>query len=106
MKTEKVQTNLKLSKERAVALDVSAAVEHADKAKIVEEALALREALMGPEYQQAIRAAVALRVATDPNARFEALEALREEVPGATPGGSVSVSAVLARLQQEAVQPA
>lgn len=106
MKSQKVQTNLKLSKERAMALDVSAAVEHADKAKIVEEALALREALMGPEYQQAINAAVALRVATDPTERLEALEALRDDVPGATPGGSVSVSTVLARLEQEATQPA
>ena len=106
MKTDKIQTNLKLSRERAVALDVSAAVEHADKARIVEEALALREALMGAEYRQAIKAAVALRIATDPAERLEALEALREEIPGATPGGSVSLSAVLARLQQEATQPA
>ena len=40
---QKVQTNLKLTAERAMALDIAAAIEQKDKARIVEEALALRE---------------------------------------------------------------
>jgi hypothetical protein len=42
----KVQTNLKLGESRAAALDVAAAIEHKDKALIVEEALALLDELM------------------------------------------------------------
>ena len=95
----KVQTNLKLAAERAAALDVAAAVEHKDKAAIVEEALALREELMGTEYRELIQAALTLRFSDDPTARLAAIKTLREEVPGATPDGSVSVSAALARLQ-------
>jgi len=95
----KVQTNLKLAAGRAAALDVAAAVEHKDKAAIVEEALALREELMGKEYRAFIEAALTLRFSADPTARLEAIKALREDVPGSTPDGSVSVSAALARLQ-------
>ena len=100
----KVQTNLKLGVERAAALDIAAALEHKDKAAIVEEALALREELMGKDYHAFIEAALTLRFSTDPNARLEAVKALREEVPGSTPDGSVSVSAALARLQAQRLQ--
>ena len=44
--SRKVQTNLKLDSSVATALDVTAAIEGRDKARIVEEALQLREALM------------------------------------------------------------
>ena len=101
----KVQTNLKLTSERAAALDLAAAVEGRDKAAIVEEALALREELMGQDYQELIQAALALRFSADPTERLEAIRTLREEVPGATPDGSVSVSAALARLQARRQQP-
>jgi hypothetical protein len=96
---QKVQTNLKLAPERALALDIAAAVEHKDKARIVEEALALREELMGREYAKVLQAALALRVSTDPSARLDAIKALRDDVPGATPDGSVTVTAALARLR-------
>ncbi len=56
MKKEKaesprVQTNLKLTAKTARSLDVASAVEHRDKAEIVEEALKLREQLMGERVQ-------------------------------------------------------
>jgi len=43
--------------------------------------------------------ALALRFSADPAARLAAIEALRDEVQGALPGGSVTVTAALARLQ-------
>ena len=95
----KVQTNLELTAERAHAQDIAASVERKDKAAIVEEALALREELMGREYRELVRAALALRFAADPAERLAAIEALRGQVPGATPDGSISVSAARARLQ-------
>jgi cell fate (sporulation/competence/biofilm development) regulator YlbF (YheA/YmcA/DUF963 family) len=95
----KVQRNLKLSASRAAALDIESALEGKDKAEIVEEALRLREALMGPEYQAAVEAAVAVRFDDDPQRRLEAISALREEVEGATVDGSVSVSAALAKVR-------
>ena len=101
----KVQTNLKLTSERAAALDVAATVEGRDKAAIVEEALALREELMGQEYQELIQAALTFRFSADPAERLEAIRTLREEVPGSTPAGSVSVSAALARLKARRQQP-
>ena len=98
-RNQKVQTNLKLAAERSRALDVAAAVEQKDKATIVEEALALREELMGADYRTFIQAALTLRFSDDPADRLEAIKALRGEMPGSTPDGSVSVSAALARLQ-------
>lgn len=95
----KTQPNLKLSPRRAAALDVAAAVERKDKAEIVEEALQLRDELMGQEYQELIQAALTVRFAADPAQRLEAIERLREEIPGATPGGAVSVTAALAKLR-------
>jgi len=95
----KVQTNLKLPAGRAVALDIAAALEHKDKAAIVAEALALREELMGAAYQDVIQAALALRFSTDAAERLAAIKTLREDVPGATLDGSVTVSAALARLR-------
>ncbi len=95
----KVQTNLKLPADRAAALDVAAALEHKDKAAIVEEALALRDELMGAAYQDVIQAALALRFSADSAERLAAIKTLREDVPGATMDGSVTVSAALARLR-------
>jgi hypothetical protein len=95
----KVQTNLKLSAENAALLDVAAAVERKDKAAIVEEALRLRTALMGEDYAALVESALALRFSDDPAARLRAIEELRDDVPGATSGGSVSVEAALARIR-------
>jgi hypothetical protein len=102
----KVQTNLRLSASSAAALDVASAVEQKDKAQIVEEALQLREALMGAEYQAMVQAALTVRFSESPRERLEAISALREEVEGATPDGSVSVEAALARIQARRLQPA
>lgn len=105
-RVEKVQTNLKLSARRAAALDLASVVEHKDKAAIVEEALELRERLLGPDYQAVIEAALALRYSADPGAQLAAIDALREEVTGASPGGSVTVSAALARIRAKSLTPA
>lgn len=98
----KVQTNLKLLPEAAAALDVAAALEGKDKAEIVAEALELRQALMGNDYGNLVQHALAVRQSSDPVERLRAVEALREEVAGATPGGSVTVTAALARLRSRA----
>ena len=102
----KVQTNLKLDPSVATALDVAAAIEGKDKAAIVEEALRLRDALMGESYQELVKAALRVRFADDPEARLRAIEVLRDDVEGATSGGSVTVTAALERLRQRALQPA
>jgi hypothetical protein len=104
--SRKVQTNLKLDSSVATALDVTAAIEGRDKARIVEEALQLREALMGEKHRELVQAALRVRFANDPNERLRAIEALREDVAGATPGGSVSVTAALEKLRARALQPA
>lgn len=104
--TRKVQTNLKLDPSVATALDVTAAIEGKDKAAIVEEALRLREALMGESHQALVKAALVVRFGDDPDSRLRAIDTLREEVAGATPGGSVTVTAALERLRQRALQPA
>jgi hypothetical protein len=105
-KRQKVQTNLKLDPSIALALDVAAAIEGKEKAAIVEESLRLREALMGEEYRELVRAALTVRYSDDPEARLRAIEALRDEVSGATPGGSVTVTAALAKLRARSLQPA
>jgi hypothetical protein len=46
-----------------------------------------------------IQAAPAIRFSADPAARLAAIEPLRDDVPGVTPGGSVTITAALARLQ-------
>lgn len=102
----KVQTNLKLSAERAAALDVASAVEHKDKAQIVEEALRLREELMGREYRELIAAALTVRFSDNPEDRLTAIESLRDDVQGATPDGSVSVEAAVAKIRARRLQPA
>jgi hypothetical protein len=102
----KVQTNLKLVASVANTLDVTSAIEGKDKARIVEEALQLRAALMGAEHQELVQAALRVRFSDNPDERLQAIEALRDDVPGATPGGSVSVAAVLERLKAGALQPA
>src|SRR5260221_11595526 len=101
----KVQTNLKLSPRRAAALDIAASLEGKDKAAIVEEALELRERLKGEEYARLMQAALTLRFSERPEQRLQALEALQEDVPGATPGGSTSVTAARARLRAGSAQP-
>ncbi len=98
----KVQTNLKLPPEAAAALDVAAALEGKDKAQIVVEAIELRQELMGRDYGDLVRQALAVRQSSDPVERLRAAEALREEVAGSTPGGSVTVTAALARLRSRA----
>jgi len=100
----KVQTNLKLDASVAAVLDVTSAIEGREKARIVEEALQLREALMGAQHQELVRAALRVRFADNPEERLRAIESLRDEVPGATPGGSVSVTAALERLRARALQ--
>jgi len=104
--TRKVQTNLKLDPSVAAVLDVASAIEGKEKARIVEEALELREALMGAEHRELIQAALRVRFADDPRERLRAIEALREDVVGATPGGSVSVTAALEKLRARALQTA
>jgi hypothetical protein len=105
-KERKVQRNLRLSAERAAALDIASDVEQKDKAEIVEEALRLREELMGSEYSDLIRAAVALHFSDSPEDRLAAIESLRDEVEGATPEGSVSVAAAIAKIRARGRQPA
>jgi hypothetical protein len=102
----KVQTNLKLSAERAAALDIASAVEHKDKAQIVEEALRLREELMGSEYCAMIDAALTVRFSDNPEDRLAAIDSLRDGVQGATPDGSVSVEAAIAKIRARRLQPA
>ena len=72
----KVQTNLKLSAERAAALDVASTVEHRDKAQIVEQALRLREELMGSENRDLREAALTVRFSDNPQDRLAAIESL------------------------------
>lgn len=74
---QKVQTNLKLAVDRARALDVAAAIEQKEKATIVEEALALREELMGRDYRALLQAALDLRFSPIP------LPSWRRSVPSA-----------------------
>lgn len=102
----KVQTNLKLSARHAAALDIVASLEGKDKAAIVEEALELRERLMGEEYGRLLQAALTLRFSDLPAQRLQAIEALREDVPGATSGDSTTVSAARAKLRAQPSQPA
>jgi hypothetical protein len=80
--------------------------EQKDKAQIVEEALQLREELMGRDYSDMIQAALAVRFSDSPEHRLEAIESLRDEVQGATPDGSVSVSAAIAKVRAQRLQPA
>lgn len=105
-KENKVQTNLKVSASRAAALDIASAVEGKDKAEIVEEALQLREALMGENYREVIEAALVVRFSQDPAQRLRAIEALRDDVSGSSPDGSVSVEAALAQIRARRLQPA
>jgi len=102
----KVQTNLKLTARRAAALDIAASIEGKDKAMIVEEALELREKLMGEEYGHVVQAALTMRFSDDPGERLRAIEALREDVQGATRDGSTSVAAARAKLRARASHPA
>lgn len=104
-KERKVQTNLKLSPSTAAALDIASAVEQKDKAQIVEEALQLREELMGREYSDMIQAALTIRFSDSPEDRLAAIESLRDEVQGATPDGSVSVAAAIAKIRARRLQP-
>lgn len=97
----KVQKNLRLSEEQAVLLDAAAGLEGRDQAAIVEEALRLRAALMGEEYQHLLESAVALRFSDDPARRLAAAAALRDEVPGAT-GGAASVQTAFDRVRARA----
>ena len=102
----KVQTNLKLDPAVAAVLDVTSAIEGKDKARIVEEALELRGALMGEQHQEIVQAALRVRFSDDPSERLRAVESLRDDVAGATPGGSVTVTAALERLKARSLQPA
>lgn len=95
----KVQTNLKLSARRAAALDIAAGLEGKDKATIVEEALELRERFMNEEYARLMHAALTLRFSKQPEQQLQAIETLREDVPGAVSGASTSVTAARARLR-------
>jgi hypothetical protein len=100
------QTNLKRSAERTAALDVASAVEHKNKAQILEEALQLREELMGREYGELIKAALAVRFCDNPEDRLAAIESLRDDIQGATPDGSVLVEAAIAKIRARRFQPA
>ena len=94
----KVQTNLKLAPEAAVSLDVQAAVDGKDKARIVEEALRLRQELMGADYSELIQAALVVRFSKSPEERLRAATVLRHDVPGSSPDRSVTVTETLAEL--------
>ena len=50
-------------------------------------------------YNTWIKTAKVIRFSADPAARLAAIEILRDEVPDVTPGGSVTVTAALPRLQ-------
>ncbi len=102
----KVRTNLKLAARRAAALDIAASIEGKDKSMIVEEALELRAKLMGEEYEKLLEAALTMRFLDDPVGRLRAIEALREEVQGATQNGSTSVAAARAKLRARAADTA
>jgi hypothetical protein len=102
----KIQTNLKLSNDAAVKLDLSSVLEGKTKAEIVEEALQLRAHLMGAEYEEALKSALAVRFEDRPERLFAAVENLRDEVAGATPGESVSVGAALARIRARKLRTA
>ena len=81
------------------------ATEPNDRAVDVEETQALRDELMSVDYATFVKAAVKAAGTLlfpfpyDLAAGLEAIRALREEIPGATPDGSVSVSAAWLRLQ-------
>jgi hypothetical protein len=53
-----------------------------------------------------LAAALALRFSAQPEPQLQAIETLREDVPGATPGGSTSVSTARARLRARSGQRA
>ncbi|TME44984.1 MAG: hypothetical protein E6I56_10595 [Chloroflexi bacterium] len=101
-KAARVQTNLRLAADVARELDVASAIEHRDKAEIVEEGLRLRRQLMGEEYRALVEAALEVRFPTDAESRLRAIDAIREGVAGATQDGSVTVSAALARIAKNA----
>jgi hypothetical protein len=57
---------------------------------------------MGTDYHQLLEQALAYRSSADPDRRLRAIEALRDEIPGATPVGSTSVEAALAKIRARA----
>lgn len=61
------------------------------------------EGQQGAEFGAWIQAALALRFAADPVVCLAAIATRREEVPGALPGASVTVTAALARLQMRTI---
>jgi hypothetical protein len=61
---------------------------------------------MGREYSDMIKAALTVRFSDNPEDRLAAIESLRDDVQGATPGGSVSVEAALAKIRTKRLQPA
>jgi transcriptional regulator with XRE-family HTH domain len=83
------------------AVAAAAAIKHALQTE-AWPALELRERLMGEEYARLMKAAWALRFSGQPEQQLQAIEALRENVSGAVPGGSTSVTAARARLQARA----
>lgn len=94
----KVQTNLKLAPEQADRLSAASRLENRDKADIVEEALRLREELLGGEYKNLLDAAATLRFSADPEAILRAAREMRKEVPGMTADGATTIQAVRAKL--------
>jgi hypothetical protein len=54
------------------------------------------------DYHDLLEQALAYRSSTDPQERLRAIDALRDEIPGVTPGGSPSVEAALAKLRARA----
>lgn len=60
---------------------------------------------MGEEYKRLMEAALALRFSELPEQRLQIIEALREDVPGATPHGSTTVSAARPKLRAHSSQP-
>ena len=86
----RVQTNPKLSAESAA--------EHKGTAQIMEEALRLHEELTGSEYRDMIKAALTVRFSDNLEDRLAAIESLRDDIRGATPDGSVSIEAAIARM--------
>jgi hypothetical protein len=102
----KIQTNVRLTRERSAALDVAAAVEGKDKGEIMEEALRLREELLGADYQKLIAAAIAVRFSKDPGERLNAMQTLRNDKAGASSKGAASLPVARAKLDSDSHVPA
>jgi hypothetical protein len=72
----------------------------------INPALALAVALLGSEYRDMMQAALTVRFSDNPKDRLAAIGSLRDDVQGATPNGSVSVEAAVAKIRARRLHPA